>query len=679
MGFREDLADVYSELAAASKPRDRLQVSEWADRYRKVTSEQSSIPGAWVTSRNPILREIQDCFSRHSRVHEIIVKKSSQVGITEAMVNSIGYGMHHHPGSAMVLLPTEQKRDDWKSQKLDPLIRATPVITNLIGKIRSRDAAQRKDRVDFPGGFLLLAGGNSPASYDQVSIRDMYMDDLDRFPEVIGRGHNPVARARGRTKAFPHKYKLMLASTPTVKNASLIDAEYQNSDQREYHVPCPDCGEMQPLKWSNLQYDKMNNPPQRAWYACAHCGSLIEEHHKQKMLEAGRWIATNPDNKRRGYHINALYTPVGLGPGWLKLAEKWNNIHHDPVSGKPRKPEPAELMEFINEDLGECWEDQASALKAHDLARRMEDHAMGVIPPGVLAITIGIDTQDTWLDVTVLGWRKWQEDGRPAWTTIDWFQITGDTSKIEPWNELEAFLNKEWRNAYGNIIKPSAAAIDNRGHRGDHVKAFIQRASIKIPVYRVQGSTTVMIEIIAQTAKEQEKGPNGKMIRNAYGIWNIGTEAVKDMIYSALSSDGDMPPEERRIRFCDGLPTEYFNGLLSEVKNPKTRRYEAKRGAEFKRNEPLDGMVYAIAIGHHRDIMIGMRRTRLFRENGRSVVMIVPDLRFWERRHLTLEAQPVTVSESGTEAWAVKDSPQPDTPRRPALPKGVNGGIKRRF
>lgn len=681
MNFAASLATVYTTLAAASRPRDRLTVSEWADRHRIVTSEQSSIQGEWVTARNPVLSEIMDCLSKHSRVHEIVIKKSSQVGVTEAMVNALAYGMEHNPGPMMVLMPTEQKRDDWKAQKLDPLLRSTPIIAHLIGKMRSRDAAQRKDRIDFPGGSLLLAGGNSPASYDQVSIRDMFMDDLDRFPEVIGKGHDPVDRGRGRTKSFPHKYRLVLASTPTLKDASLIDREHANTDQREYHVPCPACGELQTLRWANLQYDKVNNPPRAAWYECAHCGAEIHEHHKAQMLAKGRWIAKQPDNPRRGYHINALYAPNGLGPTWLSLAVKWHEIHHEPGSGKSRAPEQAKLMSFINEDLGEVWEDQATALKAHDLAKRMDDVDMGVIPPGVLALTLGIDTQDDWLDVSLIGWRPWQ-DGRAGWTTIDWLQIRGDTATAAPWNELEAYVNTVWRNAYGKPLRPRAAGIDNRGHRGEHVKAFIQRATLQIPVYRLQGSTTLMEEFIAQTAKESQKGAQGKTVRGAYGIWNVGTEAIKDTIYAALTSDADLPPQERRIRFAAGLPTEYFNGMLAEVKNPKTRRYELKSGADFKRNEPLDGLTYAIAIGHHKEVMIGLRRTRLYRENGKSVMITVPDTRYWTR--LAAQLEPESTGKDSLPV-AAPETPAPDhlaaagkmvTQPRPHVRR--TGGIARR-
>jgi len=648
MRLRGDIIEAYSILAQGLKPRERISVSEWADRHRMLTSEQSSIPGRWRTALHPMLREIMDFWTRGGREHEMVVMKSSQSGLTEAVNNAIGYAMDRNPGPMMVLLPTEQKRDEWKAQKLDPVLRSTPRVADILGKRKSRDAANRKDRVDFPGGFLMLTGGNSPSSYDQVSIRDLVMDDLDRFPEIIGRGHDPVDRGRGRTKAFPHKYKLALISTPTVEGISLIHREWLNSDQRRYHVRCPHCHELQVLRWQHLQYDRHRNQPKSAWYACPECGAVIQEHHKQKMLEGGTWIATNPGSRRRGYHINALYIPAGLGPSWLDLATKWNEIHHDPVSGARRTPEPGQLMAFLNEELGEVWQDRSSSINANELEQRKDDTPAGEIPPGVLALTLGIDTQDNWLDVSLIGWREWQ-DGRPAWTTLDWLQIHGDTASREPWDQLEAYINREWTNAYGRTLRPRAAAIDNRGHRGEHVKAFIQRPTLQIPVYRVQGSTRIMSEFIASSARDAERTSAGKTLRNAYGIWNIGTESVKDMIYSGLHADKELPPEERRFRFNAGLPTEYFNGLLSEVKNPKTHRYEQRRGAEFKRNEPLDGLVYAIAIGHHRDVMIGCRRARLHRDGGRSVSMTVPDARYWERVRLMLETSPADLAGSGAD------------------------------
>jgi phage terminase large subunit GpA-like protein len=577
-----------------------------------------------------------DCLGATSPVREIVIMKSNQVGVTEAMVNAIGYVMDHAPGPMMVLMPTLTDRDAWKAQKLNPLMQETPRVRDLLGGLRSRDAANRQDLIDFPGGVLFLSGGNSPNSYAQRSARLVLMDDLERFPVEVGDEGDPVALAKGRVKAFPHKYKLLLASTPTVKEASIIDREYQASDRRRYLVPCPHCAELQPLTWDNIKYDRLNNPPQTAWYECGKCGEPIDETHKPALLSGGRWVAQRPEVKRRGYHINALYAPIGLGPSWLDLAREWAALHRT-AEGQTRKADPGKLKAFLNLHLGLPWEDRTGAVKTHHLKQREEETEQGAIPPGILALTVGIDTQDTWLDITLLGWRPWQDDGQAGWMPIDWHQIHGDTSRPEPWNELQRWLNTERRNAYGQHMRIHAAGIDNRGHRGEQVRAFCQREELRVPVYRVQGSTRRQTEIIASTAREPERDYRGRARLGAYGLWNVGTETAKDLIYAALASDAEQPPEERRIRFPAGLPNEYYAGLLAEVYNPETRRYEQRRGAEYQRNEPLDGMVYAIAIGHHKDVMIALRRSRIYREHGPSQIMTVPDPAWWRRMAKVLE------------------------------------------
>lgn len=600
----------YARLAAGTKPRDRLTVSDWADRHRVLSSKQSGERGRWRTSRNPILREIMDCMSATSPVREIVVMKSSQVGVTEAMINKIGYNIDHAPCPTMVLMPTLESRDSWKVQKLNPLLMETEAVRAVLGGIRSRDAANSKDVIDFPGGMLFLAGGNSPNSYAQKSVKDMMMDDLDRFPDEIGEEGDPVALARGRCKSFP-RYKLMLVSTPTIKESSLIEREYRLSDQRRYHVHCPACGEAQPLKWENLKWEQVNKPPQAAWYECGACGHEIAEHHKPAMLAGGAWVAEHPEVKRRGYHVSALYAPIGLGPSWLALATQFLEA----------KGDPGTLKTFINTNLGETWEDQTSALKTNDLEKRMEiEFDMGQIPPGVVALTAFIDTQDTWLDCHLLGWHE------GGYRLIDWHQIQGDTARLEPWNDAVVWLNTVRLNAWGRPVRIHAAGVDSRGHRGQQVREFVQRRDLTVKVMACQGSTSRLARAIASSPSYPDKDRKGRVIKGGYAVWNIGTEFCKDYFYSHLVADGELPVEERRYRFPAGLPTDYFDGLLSEVYNPETKRYEQKKGARYKRNEPLDGIVGAWAIGQHKEVNIGRYR------NGK------PDLGWFARLRAVLEA-----------------------------------------
>ena len=636
-------------LARAVKPRDRLTVSQWADRHRELSSKQSGERGRWRTSRNPILREIMDCLSATSPVREIVVMKSSQVGVTEAMVNAIGYTMHHAPSPMMVLMPTLDSRDKWKQQKLNPLLQDAGVVCDILGGMKSRDAANSKDSIDFPGGILFLAGGNSPNSYAQVTARAVLMDDLDRFPGEIGEEGDPVALARGRCKSFP-RYKLMLVSTPTIKESSLIEREYRLTDQRRYHVHCPACGEAQPLKWENLKWDQASKPPRDAWYECGACGHAIPEHHKPAMLAGGLWVPEHPHIKRRGYHVSALYAPIGLGPSWLDLATKFLEA----------KADPGTLKTFINTDLGETWEDQTAAIKTNDLEKRMElEFDLGQIPPGVVALTAFIDTQDTWLDCHLLGWHE------GGYRLIDWHQIQGDTTRPEPWHAAAEWLNITRLNAWGKPVRLHAAGVDSRGHRGQQVREFVQRRDHKVKVFACQGSTSRLGRAIATNPSYPDKDRLGKSIRGGYAVWNIGTEFCKDYFYGHLVADGTLPVENRRYRFPAGLPTDYFDGLLSEVYNPETKRYEQKKGARYKRNEPLDGIVGAWAIGQHKEINIGRYR------NGK------PDTGWWARMRSVLESG----DPAAPPAQNATASPAPSTPptapaKKPAAPPRAAGLAK---
>jgi len=356
---------------------------------------------------------------------------------------------------------------------------------------------------------------------------------------------------------------------------------------------------------------------------------VIEEHHKNGMLLGGVWIADVPEKTRRSYHISAIYAPIGLGPSWLDLMHHFKRVYKEPV----------QLKTFINSDLGEPWEDQTDKLRPHDIARRAGEYSLGTIPPGCLAITAGVDTQDKWLAITLLGWgannRHW---------IIDWVEIQGDTTSPDVWNELEAYLHKPIINSYGQQMKIRAAAIDSRGHRTEQVKNFVMRTSHRIPIYSAQGHTARMGRAIAQTGSYPGKTSSGKTLKHGYCVWNIGTEYCKDFIFANLAADTDRQPEERVFNFPQGLRDEYYDGLLSEVYDPEKKRYIPRVGARYKRNEPLDTAVYAWAVGQHRDINLGRGRT------GR------PDPKYWERLAVLLEPvgiepranpEPVPVIENG--------------------------------
>ncbi|MEQ6048488.1 phage terminase large subunit family protein [Lysinibacillus capsici] len=97
----------------------------------------------------------------------------------------------------------------------------------------------------FAGGYLILVGANSPASLALRPVRIVLADEVDRFPPSAGNEGDPLSLAQKRTKTFWNS-KWISVSTATVKGASRIEAEYEESTKEEWCVSCPSCGNFQP-------------------------------------------------------------------------------------------------------------------------------------------------------------------------------------------------------------------------------------------------------------------------------------------------------------------------------------------------------------------------------------------------------------------------------------------------
>ena len=553
--------------ASAIAPRRALTVSQWADTNRELSGKQAGERGRWRTARNPILREIMDAMSASSRVTDIWVMKSSQVGVTEATVNFLGYCMDHAPAPVMVLMPTLDSRDKWKAQKLNPLLQDTPVIRDLLGGQRSRDAANSKDMIDFPGGVLFLAGGNSPNSYAQSSVRYLIMDDLDRFPGEVGEEGDPVALAKGRTKAFARAKRLFI-STPTVAGESMIERGYAESDQRRYHVACPHCHTYQPLEWGGPETEhgikwRANEAGLDAWYVCAHCHGEIYEHHKPGMLAGGRWIATHPERSARGYHISALYAPIGLGPSWRDLAEDW----------KAAVKSPGTLRTFVNTHLGECWEEQGDHADPVGLLSRLEDYEQ---KPKSLARTGGVDVQKDRLEVSIVDW----DLGEEAWL-MDHIIVPGDTAKPEVWAQLDEEL-AHWA--------PECVAIDS-GYNTSMVYAYCEKRRWALAVKGRAGPGVPIVE--DEKARRQRLRRQRK---KGITVHIVGDDQAKALIYSRLKMT-EVGPGYIHFPQDPSFDDEYFAQLTAEklvTKMRGTRPY-LQWVQTRPRNETLDCLKYNFA------------------------------------------------------------------------------------
>lgn len=583
--YADPLPAISAALARALAPRKPLTVSQWADLERRLSSKGSAEPGRWRTDRNPPLREPMDCLSSRSTVKDVVLMFPIQFGKTEVAVNALGYSMDHNPGPIMVTLPGEVSMHKWTAQKLNPMIEECPAVRATLTSTDSRNGSNRREFKDFAGGQLYLEHAGSPSRLKSTSVRTLIVDELDEFAANLIGGDDPVEMLNGRTSAFPATYKRLYISTPQIRGLSRIEALYEKSDKRRYYVPCPHCGEEQPLEWSGLRWGPGGTA---VAYVCRECGALIYEHHKTAMIAAGRWVAEAPGAKTRGYHINALYYQIGLGPRWADLVEMWLDAQND----------PARLKTFINDRLAEAWEDPAMrAVKHNIIADRAEGYALRLAPPGALVATAGVDTQDNRLAVHIIGWGR----GLSAWT-IDYVELIGDPADDAVWQALVELLNTPIPSVLGGSLKVEACCIDAGGHRTEAVKAFVRDRRVRRPL-AIFGAVPNNAPVLSK-GKMQDVDWKGRYDKRGVLIQHVGTVGIKHLLYSRLSTDADKTPESRLVHFSDQLPPEYFAGLVSESYNPSRNRFEKKRGA---RNEPLDTWVYAYAATHHPELRLHRR------------------------------------------------------------------------
>lgn len=601
------------------RPRAALSVSDWADAHRVLVEGADAEPGPWRTSRNPPTREIMDQLSEHASAKKIVFMGPTQFAKTALSVNWLGYIISHARGSVAVFMPTENSLSDWNAQKFGPLVDGTACVREaLAGRASGENNARRKGYI---GGAIYFRTAGSTADLKSVSLRYAIADEVDEYERNAGQG-DVIGLIEARQSTY-RDAKIYICSTPTLADASIISDQFDGGDQRRYHVPCPYCDTYQALQWGNMMWSRLDGAHrrvQRAWYACCECGAEIQEHHKPDLLARGRWVAGAPDAPYPSYTINALYTPVGLGQSWSSLADEWLDAQGD----------SARLMRFINTRLAETYRDQTSDLKPNALMARAEPYALRTAPRGCLLITCGVDVQsgaNGRLEIQVLGHGR----GDITWV-LDYHALPGNPADDRVWDALAEYINGiQFVNAHGCTLQSEACAIDTGGHHTHQVYHFVRQGRVRRAM-AIKGASRPGQSILGRPSK-QDVNWRGITTRHGVSLFLVGSDTAKHLLYGRLHADADRPAGERKVRFSQSLPEVYFDGLASEVFNPKKNRWERKRG---KANEPLDTWVYALAAAHHPEIYLHKWRRS---EWDRRAAMLEPDGVSAEIGHAALDAQ----------------------------------------
>jgi len=571
-------------LDALTVIRVMVSVSDWAEQKR-ILPQGTPFPGFWRNDKTPYLVEIMNELSPSSPTRTITIMKSVQMGLTAVSENFIGHTIDVNPGPILYITASQELADDWSRKRLDPMLE----LSGLSDKLRaettnlSRGRKASGDRVgskSFPGGSFNAQSYGQAAMLRSNSFRFLVMDEVDASPLSTKNEGDPTAIAKARTTAYEGRQKILIFSTPLIKQTSKVWASFKEGDQSYFNVPCPFCGHFQKLEWRDadgkhrLHYDVIDGivDVDSVYYECSNCHDKIKNYHKDDFLRGGKWIAENLNamSGHRSFHISGLYAPPGMTT-WESLAQEWEKA----------KGDPEKLKAFINLRLGEPWVDGVEFVDDEEALSKRSHYMKGQIPEEVEFCTMGCDVHGDNIQAEIIGFGG---DNNHKWS-IDFQVFEGST--LDPFSGA-FFKLREYIERNVEKLKLKMVFID-AGYTTKNVLTFCANTQSIVPV---MGEGSIDKGRTFFKVRESKTSPGSKFVA-------VATDSYKEMLMKSLklkhSIEGNFPygfpffPADYDIK--------YFRGLNSEAKQPIINQGRLIRYQWVKirdNNHPLDCRVYGL-------------------------------------------------------------------------------------
>lgn len=370
--------------------------SEWASENIYMTSAQSSFEGYLNYDISPYTRFIIDYLGPEDPCSIVAVMKGSQSGLTSTViVPIITYYMSENPCNIIFISGKELTLKGTVVDRLDPVIHNNSKLKNLIGPSVKKKANQKSGDTDskkeFPGGSLTSIT-YSPSNLRQFSAKVMLCDEFDDAPRNDKKEGSIRSLIEGRTKSFGSSKKILYNSTPTISGQSNIEEIYNLGDKRHVHWECPHCKEYILIDWSierpdgtfgGIKWELDDNNKlikDSIHYECQNCRGKILERQKYDLNLKLKLIPTcEPiDPEVKSIRLTSIVIPVGFD-GWYSLVKQW--LLACPTGGVV---DQGKLKVFINQHLGQVWEDRGTVLKVNELMENCRSYHIGVVPDNTI-------------------------------------------------------------------------------------------------------------------------------------------------------------------------------------------------------------------------------------------------------------------------------------------------------
>ncbi|WHW81745.1 phage terminase large subunit family protein [Citrobacter freundii] len=494
---------------------------------------------------------------------------SAQIGKTTILNGVLFYKSATDPGNAGVLQSTAKETTQWLSGKIKPMIDASEEMQRIVTDKNDRNAVNNTSQIQLRnGGFWYFMSLNSPSHLRGKTLPLLLLDEVDAVETDTEEG-NPIMIAEQRATTFGEDARVFICSTPTGKYGA-INTQYENSDKRKYHVPCPECGHSHELIWENIKFDwikqdgKSLPDPDSAYIQCPVCEHHFTEGERARAVKQGEWVQTNPESNVAGFHINRLYSPM--------------SSIRSVVADFKDAFQTFSLSTFYNTVLGVPFDDLNEELESSKLDELKTDIGIKNIPDDTLFLTAGVDQQQDRLEITLMGHNEktvYILDHRSFMT------MNAEVIDSPAYKELLAYVKAPFKTDSGRKVTLAWINVDSSNGRA--TKTIYRFCSQWKNLHAIKGASSVDAPYV----------PTKITRTGGYELFMIGVNQGKNLVRELLNrSIKNVQNTPVRVEISDDVPDDYTEQLMSEElkRSGNTVRWVIKQGGV--RNEGLDCFNY---------------------------------------------------------------------------------------
>ena len=604
------------EAAAHFNPPKQIATAKWISEDFYLPPESGVLSGLYDFYYTPYFLGVAAALDDPA-VNEVDLMKAAQIGWTYFLIAFIFKRITGQPMPIMVLFAKEGDGKSFHDEKLVPAVKANPSVNRLMDVTTAKKSGNRWNHKSYAGGFLKLVASNSPGNVKSTSSVGLAVveEPDDTSDDVKGQG-DAIGLLEERIKRYPGS-KFVVGGTPSLKGFSKTEQRLEQTDRRVLPIVCNECGEshvldFQYISWLSADEDTLPHEiygralPDTAVYRCPHCACTWDDYQRKEnirntVFDAVKrgdplcgWVPTKPFYGKAGFEeLSELYACLP-GSSLASLVREQLAAEELAEAGDLKQ-----IIKFVNQKQGRCYEYKSDLPDADKLAEREEDYRELVVPAGGLVLTLTVDVQHDRIAIIIRAWGRGEESWLVLWTEIS--ALAGTSSKDDPvWKELDRLLFGAYTHAKGYSLRISAASIDSSdGQTSDAVYHYVRTRKKRMQkLLAIKGSQVIDAEILTPPRKIDLNAKATKAAKYGLQVYMVGVNKAKDLLAERLKLTGHGAGHMHTYK---GVREDYHTQLCGEVKAPSRKHggkklWQRKAGAAV---EAWDCEAYAIHLARY--------------------------------------------------------------------------------